>query len=267
MDIEALVIHLGRAEMRRGHVEALLSSLPLPASVVDAVDGQELSDADVAACYRPHLHRPNYPFMLSRNEVACFLSHRKAWQMIVDRNLDAALIMEDDAAPTAAFGPSLALALSHISASGLIRFPFRDGRERGRAIAKAGGASLIQPDVAGLGMVAQLVSHSTAAQLLRATEHFDRPVDTMMQMPWITGVTPRSVVPGGIFEISATMGGTTLCKLSRGGVAKLKQEVLRPLYRVKLKIWTQLSTTSTIGAHGEERATPARIVAGPQRAI
>ncbi|MGV8936939.1 MAG: glycosyltransferase family 25 protein [Allorhizobium sp.] len=268
MDIEALVIHLGRAEMRREHVGTLLSSLPLRASVIDAVDGQALSSAEVSACYHPGLHRPSYPFALSRNEVACFLSHRKAWQAIVDRNLDAALIMEDDAAPTAAFAPSLALALKHILASGLIRFPFRDGREFGRTLAKADGASLIQPELAGLGMVAQLVSNNAAAQLLRATEHFDRPVDTMMQMPWITGVTPRSVVPGGIFEISSTMGGTTLCKSSRGALAKLKQEMLRPLYRAKLKMWMRRAAAPlAVGGHGEDATTTVRIVSSPQRAL
>jgi len=256
MSVEALIIHLTRAEKRRAHVDHLLASLPLDASIVDAVDGRALCDTDVASFYSPRLHRPIYPFALSRNEVACFLSHRKAWQTILDRNLEAALIMEDDAAPTASFASSLALGLSHIGTAGFIRFPFREGRERGRVIAEVDGVSLIEPVCVGLGMVAQLVSRTTAIQLLRATERIDRPVDTLLQMPWVTGVVPRSVVPGAISEISPALGGTTLPK-NLGLLAKLKREGLRPVYRMKISIRSRLAkATGWRGAFIEEQGVP-----------
>jgi len=257
MCVEALIIHLARAEKRRAHVDQLVASLPLDASIIDAIDGNTLCDSDMASFCSPRLHRPVYPFALSRNEVACFLSHRKAWQAILDRNLDAALIMEDDAAPTLSFASSLALGLSHIGAAGFIRFPFREGRERGRVVAEVDGVSLIEPVCVGLGMVAQLVNRTTAIQLLRATEQIDRPVDTLLQMPWVTGVVPRSIVPGAISEISPTLGGTTLSK-KPGALAKLKREGLRPVYRMQISIRSRLAKAAgSRGARiGEQGALP-----------
>ncbi len=256
MSVGALIIHLARAEKRRAHVDHLLASLPIDASIVDAVDGSALCDTDVASFYSPRLHRPIYPFALSRNEVACFLSHRKAWQTILDRNLEAALIMEDDAAPTPSFASSLALGLNHIGTAGFIRFPFREGRERGRVVAEVDGVSLIEPVCVGLGMVAQLVGRTTAIQLLRATERIDRPVDTILQMPWVTGVVPRSVVPGAISEISPTLGGTTLSR-NPGALAKLKREGLRPVYRMQISIRSRLAKAAEArGARVEEQSAP-----------
>lgn len=239
MGIEIFIIHLSRAEQRRAHVDHLIATLPLSASVIDAVDGGALSDVEIRSCYARGLHGPHYPFALSRNEIACFLSHRRAWQQILDRNLDAALIMEDDAAPTPHFADSLQFALHHLHTCGFIRFPFREGREAGRRVAEAEGLSLIEPRCVGLGMVTQLVSRTAAIQLLRATERFDRPVDTFLQMPWVTGVKPRSVLPGAVLEISRDLGGTTLAKNSSLR-AKLDREIWRPIYRAKVLLWSRL---------------------------
>ncbi len=91
----------------------------------------------------------------------------------------------------------------------------------------------MSPRLIGLGMVTQLVSRNAAAQLLRATEVFDRPIDTLLQMPWATGVAPWSVSPALVREISPTLGGTTLQK-SSDMAAKLHREIMRPLYRMQL---------------------------------
>src|SRR5690606_24624421 len=96
MKIEGFIIHLARARSRRGQVDELLQHLPVPARILEAVDGQSLPAAELSAVYRRHLHEPPYPFGLRAGEIACFLSHRKAWKEIVKRDLDAALVLEDD---------------------------------------------------------------------------------------------------------------------------------------------------------------------------
>ncbi|MEP9374197.1 glycosyltransferase family 25 protein [Mesorhizobium sp. KR1-2] len=239
MIVKALVIHLARAEQRKEHVKKLAAELPFPLEIIEAVDGKLLPDEAIEKFCRPRLYRPTYPFALNRNEIACFLSHRRAWQAIVDQNLDAALIMEDDAAPIAPFSDGLELALTNIEREGFIRFPFRDGRESGRLVARSGDVSLIEPVCAGLGMVTQLVSRDAAARLLKATETVDRPVDVLLQMPWVTGVVARSVVPGGIREISPTLGGSTL--KPKRQISKLKRELLRPIYRARIAMRARLA--------------------------
>lgn len=240
MQVEAFIIHLARAEQRRAHVACLLDTLPIRTHIIDAVDSTVLTNDEIRRHYVRRLHRPHYPFRLTKNEIACFLSHRRAWQAILDSNLDAGLIMEDDAKPLAGFEASLALAIEHIQERGFIRFPFRDGRERGRPLARDGGTTLIEPRCAGLGLVTQLVSRHAAIQLLRATEHFDRPVDATLQMSWTTGIFPCSVIPGAVAEISHALGGTTLTKRS-SMMGKIRHELLRPLYRIRIALRSRLA--------------------------
>ncbi|TAM98812.1 MAG: glycosyltransferase family 25 protein, partial [Rhizobiaceae bacterium] len=105
--VEAFIIHLARADQRRPQVEKLLTQLQMPAGIIHAVDGNTLSQEEIAAVYRRHLHRPHYPFALRPTEIGCFLSHRKAWQAILDRKLDAGLTVEDDVTVDGALYPGL----------------------------------------------------------------------------------------------------------------------------------------------------------------
>lgn len=234
MNVKAFIIHLARASERASQVEKLIRELPLKAEVIDAVDSRTLSDTAIAQVYKRHLHAPYYPFRLSRNEIACFLSHRKAWQAIIDQKLDAGFVIEDDIELTEVFESALRAALDHLEPGGFIRFAFREDREQGREVFRSGKVRIIIPDPIGLGMVAQLVSHDAAKKLLEITRQFDRPVDTTIQMRWVTGLQPLSVLPSGVREISARLGGTTI-QLRKSFIDKLHREIMRPIYRMRIR--------------------------------
>lgn len=51
MKAAAFIIHLKRAEKRGAHVRALMQRLPVAAEIIDAVDAQQLSEAEIAAVY------------------------------------------------------------------------------------------------------------------------------------------------------------------------------------------------------------------------
>ncbi len=231
--IKAFIVHLGRAERRRAQVERLSATLPVQAEVIDAVDGLALDQAERDRVYRSNLHTPAYPFALSNSEVACFLSHRKAWAAIVEQDLDAGFVIEDDVELTDEFPAAFAAATACLTPGAFVRFPFRADRESGEQVFAQGTARVIRPDVIGLGMVAQLVSRGAAIRLLQATEMFDRPVDTTVQMEWLLHLSPLTVLPGGVREISSTLGGTSMKRQSTFA-EKLAREVLRPLYRAKV---------------------------------
>ncbi len=239
MNIHAFIIHLARATERRPQVETLRRSLPVPAEALEAVDSRALTEAEIAAVYRRRLHAPRYPFSLSRNEIACFLSHRKAWRAIVERGLDAGFVIEDDVALTADFPAAWRAAVAHLEPGGFIRFAFRD-REAGREVYRDDKVRILAPRPIGLGMVAQLVSREAARRLLAATEQFDRPVDTTVQMRWVTGLQPLSVIPGGVTEISARLGGSTV-QHRKSLTDKLAREILRPLYRMRVRAYSNRS--------------------------
>lgn len=232
--IKALIIHLERAKERQKQVELLKTGLPCPTLVIKAIDSRSLDDDTISRVYRQELYRPYYPFPLSKNEIACFLSHRLAWQKIVDEKLDAGFVVEDDIALDDRFSEIFNFALSKVDRESFIRFPFRI-REEGKVISEQGDIKLIQPSEIGLGQVAQLIGCNAAKKLLQATEMFDRPVDTTEQLYWRTGVHPQVILPPVVHEISKQLGGSTI-KAKHGFFARLYREIARPLYRHHIKV-------------------------------
>jgi glycosyl transferase family 25 len=91
------VVSMERNAKRR---ELLQSSLPgLSLTYIGGVDGRMLSDEEVREHYDDEAARKRYGRSLSRGQLGCALSHRQIYADIVDRQLDRALILEDDALP------------------------------------------------------------------------------------------------------------------------------------------------------------------------
>ncbi|KAA6405741.1 glycosyl transferase [Candidatus Tokpelaia sp.] len=243
--LPAFILHLGRAAARQENVDSLQrlvaqQVLFTGAEVLPAIDAEQMPQAQSEAVYRRKIFLPFYPFALKPAEIACFLSHRLAWQTMLERGCAAALITEDDMQPRENFAEALALAAAHIQACGLIRFPHRD-RESGRLIAQQGQTELISPAPVGLGAVSYMLSRKAAEKLLAETRHFDRPLDVFLQMFWVTKIHPAALRPGGIAEISAKIGGSTLTQKRTIG-QKLRHELLRPLYRAQIALLSHLKT-------------------------
>jgi len=237
LKIKAFIIHLESAQERQAQVEKLCKILPIEAEIVQAVDARDLTVEEMAQFYQPHLYQPNYPFTLSYSEIACFLSHRKAWHRIVDSGDDFGLVLEDDVDMGTDFSTAFELVVDFATQRSLIRFPHK-ARESGQVITKRDDIGLIMPQVVGLGQVATFMSREVAQQLLAVTTKFDRPVDVILQMFWLSGIRPLTVIPSGISEISARIGGSTLHK-KQNIFEKLRRELLRPLYRWQIKRLSQ----------------------------
>lgn len=234
--IEAFIIHLARAASRRPQVERLAAACPVPVHIVDAVDGRALPKEAVDAVYlRRSLLAPRYPFALTVGEVGCFLSHRKAWQAILDTGLEAGLVIEDDVEMDAAvFARALHLARAHIAAHGVIQFQVRDIANPGPVLAASGDVRLTRPVQVPLRASCTLYSRQALQLLLDQTARFDRPVDTYVQMHWLTGLRPCLVIPSGVRDRSGDIGGTTIQARNVPLLEKLRREILRPVYRFRI---------------------------------
>jgi hypothetical protein len=103
-------------------------------------------------------------------------------------------------------------------------------------IATAGDVTLVEPAHVGLGMQVQLVGRDAAAELLRATETFDRPVDTTIQMRWLAKIRILAVRPPSIRQIGHLLGGTIVQKKSKPLSEVLSREVKRAWYRLALRV-------------------------------
>ena len=234
---DCLIIHLERSLERKPQVRKLKKDLPYQTKVVDAVDGSN-PDNDFSKSYIPRLLRPRYPFSLRSAEVACFQSHRKCWQEILDRDLEAALIIEDDVdIIDEEFTAAVELAMKEIKMGDLIRFPIKSREKPRSRIVKRDNISIFEPTLVGLGTQAQIVTYDAARQLLERTERFDRPIDVYLQLRWKHGVRILTLWPNGMRERSSSLGGSLIGK-ERNNSDKLRRELLRPLYRAKVKFFS-----------------------------
>ena len=234
---DCLIIHLERSLERKPQVRKLKKVLPYRTKVIEAIDGSKPNN-DLSKSYIPRLLRPRYPFTLRSAEIACFQSHRKCWQEIIDRDLEAALIIEDDVdIIDREFRAAVKLAMKEIKMGDLIRLPIKPREKPRSKILKQDNISIFEPTLVGLGTQAQIVTYDAARRLLEKTEQFDRPIDVYLQLRWKHGVRIITLWPNGMRERSSSLGGSLIGK-ERNNSDKLRRELLRPLYRAKVKFFS-----------------------------
>lgn len=232
--MHSLIIHMSSSTERRENVDRLLSDLP-NAEVIEAVDGR-LPEVQAGVDLRPgDLHVPCYPFPVKGGEVGCFLSHRACWQKIVDEGWDAGFIAEDDLeiAPDK-LETLFALVERNATPDCFIRIPPKDRESQAIVTDQEEDMALFTPSIIGLQTTAQVVGRKAAERLLKATQVLDRPVDTFLQMHWVTGQAIQTILPNGALEkVFGT--GSTVQQKSGGFVSKLTREVGRARYRAAIK--------------------------------
>ncbi len=231
---KAFILHLERATSRGPNVRSLSACLPLESEVIAAVDGAHLTPQELDRAYARRRFRPTYPFPLTSTEVGVFLSHRAAWRRILDEALDFAFIFEDDAQIDAnAFAALIEFLTAERSAWDYVLLPAKPIRN-GTPVVRRGGLALIRPDAPPLRAIAQVVSLAAAKRLLDSTLPFDRPVDTLMQMTWVTGQPVLVASPSPVRDVSRETGGSTVQRKSMGLVERLRHEAMRPIYRAQV---------------------------------
>ena len=231
---KAFILHLERASSRAANVRSLSAGLPIESEVLAAVDGARLSPQEVEQAYARRRFRPHYPFPLTRTEVGVFLSHRAAWRRIVDEALDFAFIFEDDAQiDPVPFAALLEFIAAERSAWDYVLLPAEPIRN-GTPIARRGDFMLLRPDAPPLRAIAQAVSLAAAKRLLDRTLPFDRPIDTLMQMAWVTGQPVLLASPSPVRDVSRETGGSTVQRKSMSLAERLRHEAMRPIYRAQV---------------------------------
>jgi GR25 family glycosyltransferase involved in LPS biosynthesis len=229
--MRSLIIHMPGTGERADNVARLMQLLPHP-EIVPAVNGRDPAQVADTPVDNGTLHAPPYPFAMGQGEVGCFLSHRKCWQQIVDGAAPYALIAEDDLmiAPDL-WSNAIALVTAHADEDSFIRLPAKDREQRAAIVAKTGHTTLFVPKVIGLQTVCQIVGRKAARRLLAATQRLDRPVDTTLQMHWVTGQPVQTIWPCGVGELPGT---STIQKKTRTS-GKLMREIRRATYRMRIK--------------------------------
>ncbi|WP_164660833.1 glycosyltransferase family 25 protein [Tropicibacter sp. Alg240-R139] len=236
--MRSFIIHMSTSTARRANADALVEQLP-NAELSEAVNGRDPVDIADVQCHPGDLFKPHYPFALRPAEIGVFQSHRRIWRKLVEEDIDVAIITEDDLAiDPDRFSQTLELLREHATVDSYIRLPVKQREAPAQVFAEKGAQKLMLPKIIGLQCICQVVGREAARRLLAVTEQIDRPVDTLLQMHWITGQPVHTVLGTGNREIAAQIGGSTIQKKIRPS-GKLGREWKRGIYRAQLALRPQ----------------------------
>jgi glycosyl transferase family 25 len=228
-NLPIFVINLDGSTERLAKVESELSKHKLSFERISAVDGRLMSQAQLHEHYCKQKNISDYYKVLTAGEVGCYLSHRKAWQHIIERNLPSAIILEDDFLFEHPLDDVLLFAKAQQNFD-YIKLSDHPGRKRKtRILQTIGNSHLVSFDKVPARTCAQLVSYQGAEKLLKASESFGRPVDIDLQYWWekdiqIQGIKPFPFAPAPdvASDITAVQSRSSLKKHR---IRRIKQQI------------------------------------------
>jgi len=240
-----IVINLARAADRRAAMQRRFAGIGLAFEVLDATDGRALTSeergmADVER-RRCRARRP-----LTDNEIACFLSHRRAMAKLMASNEPMAAVLEDDVA----LSPELPHVLDAIAAQAG-RFDvidlFRAGKRSEFFVPcrpLLPGLQLGRIGYAHMGTVGYVVSRAGAARFLGQTVRFADEVDRELHRHWVNGLDVYGLEHAVVAHADA---GVSMIHETRGRAGDYPDAdtwrlgLRRAAYRLSDSVWKRVT--------------------------
>ena len=193
------VISLKASKSRRRAMTGRMAGLGLEFSFIDGVIGK-----DIPADQKKGLLSDKRRFLLgaplSNGALGCLMSHRRAWEQVLDTGVDAAIILEDDAD----MAPEALDVLPRIAALkgrfDLINLHHTSGRPLVDAARISPTHMLSVTRYVSIGAVGYVVSRSAAEKLLGVSVPGIFEVDVLMNRWWEHGVKTLVVTPSIVSE-------------------------------------------------------------------
>lgn len=244
-----MVINLDRAQDRWSRMQQQVQAIGLSVERVSAVDAQAMAPEEIAS-HVPAVDDPSkvvYPRELKPGEVACFLSHRKCWQRLVDSGERWGLIFEDDVTLSPKF---LAFAASENwipEEAQLLHFglchesEMVDATPQCERLIEGRKYELIRQIKPFLsGAYAYLISSPAAAKALDLSKTIVAPVDDFLfspLSPFTNGVFAYRVIPALVTTDEVTIVSTIGNRVSE--LSRSPWWIRHHPYRtyVKAKVW------------------------------
>ncbi|WP_174801802.1 glycosyltransferase family 25 protein [Martelella limonii] len=181
--MHTFVINLDRDTARLARLEALFGDRGLAFTRVAAVDAKTMSAADIAG----HCAYPEpVSIRLLPGEVACYLSHIKAWRMLIESGEPHAAIFEDDidisddaAGILSAIGGWMTDEADIVKLETSLK-PAELGRH---VTAPLGDRELRRLAGCHIGAAGYVISRGCAAKMIRESAQLKMAVDTMLFDP------------------------------------------------------------------------------------
>jgi glycosyl transferase family 25 len=197
-------------EDRRAAFEEELLKAEITAERISAVNGLDVP----SSLHSYFFTHGAAPAGLRAGEVGCYASHLQAMQTIVDRELDFAIVLEDDAVLPPSFEASVAEILAALPPSWDIVLLYGTPTRAFKPIATLGAklGKVVRYSRIPSGTVAYLVNVRGARKFLQSRK-IAWPIDTDFRRPWafdleIFGIVPQLVHhSGGLASAIQELGG------------------------------------------------------------
>lgn len=230
---------------------------------VQAIDAETLDEETIAAHYDKHHYSFNARFFpnvvppggLTKGEIACFLSHRKCWQQIIENGDNYAAVFEDDVV----FSSDAVSFLSQVDwipmDADIVKL---EVLTRKLIVDMSPATTLCGKDVArfyssNMGTAAYIISKKAAEKLLKMTEKFYVPIDHVMfgiLFPYFQELICYQTIPAICIQDVVLRGKNSLYKSTintrrtqffqrvrklMGLGTKIKRELTRFMLQVKIR--------------------------------
>ena len=195
---KVFVINLARSHERLAQISQQLADVNIPFERIEAVEGNRLSADEIEKVSPAHLVKQNYYRDLSKGEVGCSLSHKKAWQKSIDDDLDLAFVFEDDIHLEANFADTINMLLSLPTTDWdfIKLYPLtRKSRKNIQSSMQYGDFEFVNYKKFPLGAMAQAISRQGAELLLKNMPYVVQPVDGHLKSWWTLGIKPFGLLP------------------------------------------------------------------------
>lgn len=227
-EIQGLVISLAGSDVRQQKVKSELDKTNLDWHFLDAVRGSALTSTPKE--YQPEKVKNLLGFELTPNELGCFLSHKKAWQECVDKNIPT-IIFEDDFCLLPHFEQAIHFLVNEstnwdaVRLQGLSTVP--QEKIQGNTV-----FSLVRNIGDAVGATAYLLKPSAAQTLIDASSDIYEPLDHFLEHHQKHHLEFLAISP---YPVDITGVETTIAdrpsRLPIRGWLKTKRSILRALDR------------------------------------
>jgi glycosyl transferase family 25 len=93
--MKIFIISLLNEKKRQNYIQSQFEKKGVPIEFVFGIDGRKLNLEEINTVYDAEKAKKHYG-ELSRGEIGCALSHRLAYECMIKRNIERAIILEDD---------------------------------------------------------------------------------------------------------------------------------------------------------------------------
>lgn len=228
------VISLSNAQNRRKTMSDILNQTDLKWSFLDAVSGADVGLDHPSYDRTQRLKTPGYDMKV--NEIACFMSHRKAWAECVQHN-EPVLVLEDDVQISADFPLEkinylIELIISKAPKNSIPRLGHGKIKSETASVLKINEIiNFIRCRKDPLGAFSYIVTPDVAKKLLNTSSKFSVPADDFLWRGWENGCFVLDL-SREIFFTTDINNPSTIGDRKKPEISLLKK-ISREFYRAK----------------------------------